>query len=123
MIEIKFYDRKIISTSQELVDIEINSRLDKLSYYDKLYLNPIYSCFLDFSDDNPTSGNAQIYLAYDNKKIIGFIIGFYTIPWKSQFIPSYVENYKYYISSLYVVKEYQRKKIGTKLINSLIKTY
>lgn len=59
-------------------------------------------------------------MAFDKKKLIGFIIGFYTIPWKSQFIPSYIENYKYYISSLYVLKEYQRKKIGTKLINSLI---
>ena len=47
-------------------------------------------------------------------------MSFYTDPNSADFIPSYVENYKYYISSLYIDPNYQNKGIGTKLLKTLI---
>ena len=109
-----------------LLDIEMEclykSNIFKKNYLDqKVFLEPIYDCMLDNASEDVLSGNCQIWLSYDyNKKLIGFIISFFALSGKSQFIPSYVNDKQYYIASLYILPNYQNRGIGTKLLNLVI---
>ena len=118
---IQKYDKKNHKISGKiLLDLELESDPNITSFIDKMYLEPIYDIMIENSDDIFLSGNAQIYLYFNDEELIGFIISFYSNPSVSTFIPSYLDNGKYYIASLFVKPRYQNLGVGTKLINTVI---
>lgn len=121
MIFIQKYDKNLHKISGKiLLDLELESDSYITNFTDKMYLEPIYDMMIETSDDNFLSGNAQIYLYFNDKELIGFIVSFFSKPYVSTFIPSYLDNGKYYIASLFVKTRYQNLGIGTKLINTVI---
>jgi ribosomal protein S18 acetylase RimI-like enzyme len=54
------------------------------------------------------------YLLYYDKNLIGYFVGDYRV------LPD--NRYGYYISYVYISKNYRNKKLGTKLMNKLIKS-
>ena len=120
MLTIKRFDKNIFKNITAKTLFNIEKKTMKKITLDKYYIEPIYEVFLEKSNFIFLSGKSQIYIALHNEKLIGFILSFYTDPNSADFIPSYVENYKYYISSLYIDPNYQNKGIGTKLLKTLI---
>ena len=126
MLIFEMYDKiKHNITGKILLTIEISSLINQGYSIDKVltqkkYLEPIYDDMLYYSNSNIKSGNSQIWLALENNKIQGFIMSFFSISGKSQFIPEYIKDNQYFISSLYVLNQSQKKGIGSKLLNLVI---
>lgn len=120
MIRIKKFDKNIEFNLNAKTFFDLEKKTIKEMSLDKYYIEPIYEVFLENSNFIFLSGKPQIYIALCNQKLIGFLISFFTDPNSSDFIPSYIENYKYYISSLYIEPKYQNSGIGTKLLENLI---
>lgn len=101
-------------TCVEIYKIKNPSLLTNTIYNNFIYLKK-YPELLHNKEEITKSINSKnnlIYLVFDNKKLIGYLVG--------DFRTLSDNRYGYYISYFYVGQKYRNNKIGSKLLEKLI---
>jgi ribosomal protein S18 acetylase RimI-like enzyme len=102
-----------------LKNMKLLSKREELRYSESL--KPIRKTkkhYCNYLEVDLTRINRVIFIALENKKILGMVLGQYFRP-----LPISKFNKKGYISNLYVHKDYRKRGIGKKLVNRLMRWF
>lgn len=117
----KNIDGKILSTIELCCNINnyLNIEEGLLNY---TFQEIIYDNMLkNYNYLDSIEGTSKFWILFYNNDVCGFIMGFFPVKNISEYIPDYVNDLdNFYIGSLYVIPKYQNKRLGTKLLNTLI---